>query len=97
MIKTGVKMTAVVLLTALIACFVSPSGGYIAKAYTVDKNKDSNLKHEEKEIKEIKKSVKIRDTEYFLIMVPAPEINDPIGMPAPNINDPIEASPEAGK
>lgn len=40
--------------------------------------------------------VVLNDTLYFLRLVPAPEINDPIGIPGPKIHDPIEVSPEQG-
>lgn len=89
MIKAGVKAVVIVLLTILLAYSIPSNGGYAVEAYNGEKNDGSILTYGEKEVK---KSVEVGDTECFLIMVPAPDINDPIGVPAPSINDPIEAS-----
>jgi hypothetical protein len=42
--------------------------------------------------KSVRFSVEFNGKECYLMLVPPPEINDPIGIPAPEISDPIEIS-----
>jgi hypothetical protein len=93
------KAIAGLILVMLFLAILPASRNYAGTTDTIAIVRTNNTKSEVKQgradvdTKE-KIGVVFNDTIYFLRLVPAPDVNDPMGVPGPAINDPIEVEPD---
>ncbi len=82
------KKILIALMLIVMVLALAPARGNYAET-----NMYSTTQHEIRlELKDQGKAkdlVTINGMEYFLVIIPAPDINDPILVPVPEVNDPI--------